>query len=138
MVSDPLPGVLDFQDALYGHVSYDIASLMRDAFVSWDEEFVLDITIRYWEKARKAGIPVPKDFGSFWRDVEWAGIQRHLKVLGIFARIKYRDGREKYIADTPRFVRYVRQTANRYDELKPLNWLLDCFEEEKLIQGYTY
>ncbi len=138
MVSDPLPGVLDFQDALYGHVSYDIASLMRDAFVSWDEEFVLDITIRYWEKARKAGIPVPKDFGSFWRDVEWAGIQRHLKVLGIFARTKYRDGREKYIADTPRFVRYVRQTANRYDELKPLNWLLDCFEEEKLIQGYTY
>ena len=138
MLSDPCPGVLDFQDALYGPVSYDIASLMRDAFISWDEEFVLDITIRYWDKARKAGIPVPKDFGVFWRNVEWMGIQRHLKVLGIFARINYRDGKPKYLADTPRFVRYVRQTANRYDELKPINWLLDCFEEEKLIQGYSY
>ena len=93
MVSDPLPGVIDFQDALMGPVTYDIASLMRDAFISWDEAFVLDVTIRYWEKARKAGIPVPDDFGAFYRSVEFMGVQRHLKVLGIFARINYRDGK---------------------------------------------
>lgn len=138
MISDPMPGVLDFQDALYGPVTYDIASLMRDAFISWGESFVLDITIRYWEKARKAGIPVAHDFGEFWRQVEWMGMQRHLKVLGIFARINYRDGKPKYLEDTPRFVHYVRQTANRYHELKPINWLLDQFEEQKTQTGWTY
>ena len=136
MVTDTAPGILDFQDALYGPVSYDIASLMRDAFVSWGEEFVLDISIRYWDKARKAGIPVPKDFGAFWKDIEWMGIQRHLKVLGIFARINYRDGKPKYLADTPRFIHYVRQTANRYDELKAINWLLDCFEDSSTQEAY--
>ena len=138
MVSDPMPGVLDFQDALYGPVSYDIASLMRDAFISWGESFVLDVTIRYWDKARKAGVPVPQDFGEFWRNVEWMGMQRHLKVLGIFARINYRDGRPKYLEDTPRFLHYVRETANRYHELKPINWLLDQFEEQKTLTGWTY
>lgn len=138
MYTDRNPGVIDFQDALMGPVSYDIACLMRDAFISWGEPFVLDVTIRYWEKARKAGIAVPNDFGLFWRDVEWMGIQRHLKVLGIFARINYRDGKPKYLADTPRFLHYVRQTANRYDELKPINWLLDQFEEQKTQVGYTY
>lgn len=138
MVSDPMPGVLDFQDALYGPVSYDIASLMRDAFISWGESFVLDVTIRYWDKARKAGIPVPEDFGEFWKDVEWMGMQRHLKVLGIFARINYRDGKSKYLADTPRFLHYVRETANRYHELKPINWLLDQFEEQKTKTALTY
>lgn len=133
-----LPGVIDFQDALYGPVSYDIASLFRDAFISWPEDFVIDQTIRYWEKARAAGIPVPADFGAFWRDVEWMGIQRHLKVLGIFARINYRDGKPKYLADTPRFVEYVRRTANRYDELKSLNYLLDRFEEGKTIEATTF
>ena len=97
---------------------------------------MLDTTIRYWDKARKAGIPVPQDFGIFWRDVEWMGMQRHLKVLGIFARINYRDGKPKYLADTPRFIGYVRQCANRYAELKPINWLLDCFEEEKTKEAY--
>lgn len=138
MVSEPMPGVLDFQDALYGPVSYDIASLMRDAFISWGESFVLDVTIRYWDKARKAGVPVPQDFGVFWRNVEWMGMQRHLKVLGIFARINYRDGRPKYLEDTPRFLHYVRETANRYHELKPINWLLDQFEEQKTLTGWTY
>ncbi len=138
MVSDPMPGVLDFQDALYGPVSYDIASLMRDAFISWGESFVLDTTIRYWDKARRAGIPVPPDFGEFWRNVEWMGMQRHLKVLGIFARINYRDGKPKYLADTPRFIHYVRETANRYADLKPVNWLLDIFEEHKSREAFTF
>ena len=136
--AEKLPGVLDFQDAVLGPVSYDIASLMRDAFISWGESFVLDVTIRYWDKARKAGIAVPADFGEFWRDVEWMGMQRHLKILGIFARINYRDGKPKYLADTPRFLHYVRETANRYDELKPVNWLLDQFEEVKSKGAWTF
>ena len=115
-----IPGVIDFQDAVYGPISYDIASLYRDAFISWDEERVLDGTIRYWEKARKAGLPVPAGFDDFYRDVEWMGLQRHLRILGIFARINYRDGKPQYLADTPRFVHYVRKTCERYQELWPL------------------
>ena len=114
------PGVIDFQDAVYGPISYDIASLYRDAFISWDEEQVLDGTIRYWEKAKKAGLPVPAGFDDFYRDVEWMGLQRHLRILGIFARINYRDGKPKYLADTPRFVHYVRKTCERYQALWPL------------------
>ena len=119
------PGILDFQDAVHGPVSYDVASLFRDAFISWEEERVLDGTIRYWEKARKARLPVPADFAQFWRDVEWMGVQRHLKVLGIFARLHYRDGKSGYLEDTPRFVAYVRHAAARYAELAPLGTLLD-------------
>jgi aminoglycoside/choline kinase family phosphotransferase len=128
MVCEPNPGILDFQDAVLGPISYDVASLMRDAFVSWDEERVLDVTIRYWEKARKARLPVPADFADFWRDVEWMGLQRHLKVLGIFARLHYRDGKAGYLEDTPRFARYVRHAAARYAELAPLAKLLDTIE----------
>jgi N-acetylmuramate 1-kinase len=124
------PGVLDFQDALYGPVGYDIACLWRDAFISWDEERVLDGTVRYWEKARKAGLPVPDDFGAFYRDVEWMGLQRHLKVMGIFARINYRDGKPRYLADTPRFARYVRKCCERYRELHPLARLFDQLKIE--------
>jgi hypothetical protein len=96
--------VLDFQDAVYGPITYDIASLMRDAFLSWDEDFVLDITVRYWQRAQKAGLPVDRDFGEFYRGVEWMGLQRHLKVAGIFARLTLRDGKPRYLADTPRFI----------------------------------
>jgi aminoglycoside/choline kinase family phosphotransferase len=125
MVAQPNPGILDFQDAVHGPVSYDIACLYRDAFLSWDEELILDGTIRYWEKARAARLPVPADFGDFWGDVEWMGLQRHLKVLGIFARLNYRDGKSAYLADTPRFIGYVRHAVSRYDELAPLGRLLD-------------
>ena len=128
MVSEPNPGVIDFQDAVYGPVGYDIASLMRDAFLSWEEERVIDWTVRYWERARRARLPVPADFGEFWRDVEWMGLQRHLKVLGIFARIKYRDGKDGYLEDTPRFIAYVRRATARYGELAPLARLLERLE----------
>ena len=128
MVSKPNPGVLDFQDALYGPVGYDIACLWRDAFISWEEERILDGTVRYWEKARKAGLPVPDDFGAFYRDVEWMALQRHLKVMGIFARINYRDGKPRYLADTPRFARYVRKCCERYSELFPLARLFDALK----------
>jgi aminoglycoside/choline kinase family phosphotransferase len=131
-------GVLDFQDAVYGPITYDIASLMRDAFISWEEEFILDITVRYWQKARKAGLPVGDDFGEFYRAVEWMGLQRHLKVLGIFARLTLRDGKPKYLADTPRFIKYARSTAARYRQLGPLMVLLDEIEGNETRVGYTF
>ncbi|MEO9063654.1 MAG: phosphotransferase [Burkholderiaceae bacterium] len=132
------PGVLDFQDAVYGPISYDVASLFKDAFLSWDEEALLDWTVRYWQRAKKAGLPVPDDFGQFYRDVEWMGLQRHLKVLGIFARINYRDGKPAYLADAPRFIGYVRRTADRYRALGPLLKLLDAIEGRVVEVGYTF
>ncbi|MES3002837.1 MAG: phosphotransferase [Pseudomonadota bacterium] len=131
-------GVLDFQDAVYGPVTYDIASLMRDAFLTWDEEFVLDITVRYWQKAQKAGLPVNPDFGEFYRGVEWMGLQRHLKVAGIFARLTLRDGKPKYLADTPRFIGYIRATASRYRELTPLVRLIDQVEGTQAAAAYSF
>ena len=134
----PALGVLDFQDAVYGPITYDIACLMRDAFLSWDEEFVLDITVRYWEKALKAGLPVDPDFGEFYRAVEWMGLQRHLKVAGIFARLTLRDGKPKYLADTPRFIAYIRATAGRYRELTPLLRAIDEIEGTQPQSGFAY
>ena len=135
-------GVLDFQDAVYGPVTYDIASLMRDAFLTWDEDFVLDVTIRYWEKARKAGLmdfeDWHADFGAFYRAVEWMGLQRHLKVAGIFARLTLRDGKPKYLADAPRFIHYIRSTAHRYRELVPLLRLIDEVEGLEAASGYAF
>jgi len=131
-------GVLDFQDAVHGPITYDIASLMRDAFLTWDEEFVLDITVRYWEKALKAGLPVNADFGEFYRAVEWMGLQRHLKVAGIFARLTLRDGKPKYLADAPRFIAYIRSTAGRYRELAPLLRLVDEIEGTQAASGYAF
>ncbi|MDR0478817.1 MAG: phosphotransferase [Burkholderiaceae bacterium] len=135
-------GVLDFQDAVYGPITYDIASLMRDAFLSWDEEFVLDITIRYWERARKLGLmdfeDWSRDFGSFWRAVEWMGLQRHLKVAGIFARLTLRDGKPKYLADAPRFIGYIRHTAARYRELTPLLKLIDQVEDTPTQTAWSF
>ena len=135
-------GVLDFQDAVHGPVTYDIASLMRDAFLSWEEDFVLDITVRYWEKARQAGLmdfeDWHSDFGAFYRAVEWMGLQRHLKVAGIFARLTLRDGKPQYLADAPRFIAYIRATASRYRELKPLLRLIDEVEGTTPQVGFAY
>jgi len=128
MVCDPNPGVLDFQDAVLGPITYDVVSLFRDAFISWEEERVLDWTVRYWERAKKAALPVERDFAEFWRAFEWMGLQRHLKVLGIFARLTYRDGKAKYVQDTPRFIAYARPVARRYRELAPLERVLDELE----------
>ena len=138
-------GVLDFQDALYGPITYDIASLLRDAFISWEENFVIDITVRYWEKARKAGLIGANsasgwgaDFGEFYRSVEWMGLQRHFKVAGIFARLSLRDGKPKYLADTPRFIHYIRATTQRYRELRPLGRLIDELEGTQAVQSYAF
>lgn len=125
MVSAPNPGVLDFQDAVVGPITYDVVSLFRDAFISWDEERVHEWVRQYWDRARRAGLPVAADFDAFWRDLEWMGLQRHLKVLGIFARIRHRDGKPHYLEDAPRFIGYVRVVARRYSELTPLLRLFD-------------
>ncbi|KJH69300.1 putative phosphotransferase, aminoglycoside/choline kinase (APH/ChoK) family [Chromobacterium violaceum] len=124
MLTPGTPGVLDFQDAVYGPISYDAVSLLRDAFIEWDEEFVLDLAIRYWEKARAAGLPVPEAFDDFYRAFEWMGVQRHLKVAGIFARLYHRDGKDKYLAEIPRFIKYLKRTTRRYAELAPFYQLL--------------
>ena len=138
-------GVLDFQDAVYGPVTYDIASLMRDAFISWEEDFVIDITVRYWEKARRVGILGAAsesgwgaDFGEFYRAVDWMALQRHLKVAGIFARLTLRDGKPRYLQDAPRFIAYIRQTAGRYRELSPLLRLVDELEGTQAAMGYAF
>ena len=125
MVCDANPGILDFQDAVRGPIGYDVASLLRDAFISWDEDLELDWAVRYWEAARKAGLTLPDDFGEFWRQVEWMGLQRHLKVLGIFCRLKHRDGKPKYSEDLARFFNYAHKVAVRYSALRPLTRLLE-------------
>lgn len=140
MVTAPNPGVIDFQDAVYGPITYDLVSLFKDAYLRWEEERVLDWTIRYWEKARNAGLPVPMDFTNFYRDFEWMGVQRHLKVLGIFARLYHRDGKRNYLSDMPLVMEYLRNACERYRELHPLLKLLDVLmriEPESNV-GYTF
>lgn len=119
------PGVIDFQDAVYGPITYDAASLWRDAYIAWPEERVIDWVIKFWEEGRKAGLPMPNDFGQLYRDFEWMGLQRHLKVLGIFARLYHRDGKDGYLKDIPLVLEYAIATANRYIELKPLARILE-------------
>ena len=130
------PGILDFQDAVRGPVSYDLASLLRDAFISWDEEQEIDWAVRYWQAARKAGLVLPDDFGEFWRQVEWIGLQRHLKVLGIFCRLKHRDAKPKYSADLPRFFAYAHKVASRYNALRPFSRLLEPLMGATRIEGF--
>ena len=119
------PGVIDFQDAVYGPITYDASSLWRDAYIAWPEERVIDWVIQFWEEGRKVGLPMPSDFGQFYRDFEWMGLQRHLKVLGIFARLFHRDGKDAYLKDIPLVLEYAIATANRYIELKPLARILE-------------
>ncbi|MCE2949772.1 MAG: aminoglycoside phosphotransferase family protein [bacterium] len=124
MCCEPSPGVLDFQDAVEGPITYDLASLFKDAYIDWDEARLLDWLARYWDLARRSGLPVPADFGEFHRDFEWMGVQRHLKVLGIFARLAWRDGKRGYLDSMPRVRRYLRATCVRYRDLAPLaHWL---------------
>lgn len=131
------PGVLDFQDAVYGAITYDLVSLLKDAYLCWDEALLIDWAVRYWEQARKAGLPVPADFAEFYRDFEWMGVQRHLKVLGIFARLYHRDGKEGYLKDMPLVMEYLRKACERYVELRPLLRLLDTLEGREQRPKYV-
>ncbi len=139
MLTPHEPGVLDFQDAVYGPITYDLVSLLKDAFIQWDEAFVLDIVVRYWEKARAAGLPVDADVDAFYRAFEWMGVQRHLKVAGIFARLYHRDGKDKYRSEIPRFLNYLQKTTSRYRELAPIYKLIHSLTDDGAPQtGYTF
>jgi aminoglycoside/choline kinase family phosphotransferase len=138
MVSTPNPGILDFQDAVYGPITYDLVSLFKDAYIHWEEAEVLDWLIRYWEKARKVGLPVHHSFSDFFRDFEWMGVQRHLKVLGIFARLYHRDNKDGYLKDLPLVMNYLRQACERYTGLKPLLHLLDTLENKQPVMGHIF
>jgi aminoglycoside/choline kinase family phosphotransferase len=138
MVTEPNPGILDFQDAVYGPITYDLVSLFKDAYIRWEEPEIMDWLIRYWEKARKAGLPVREDFGEFYRDYEMMGAQRHLKVLGIFARLAYRDGKTSYLNDIPLVFDYLHRAAARYIDLKPLLNILDELVPKEQQEGFTF
>lgn len=140
MVTLPNPGILDFQDAVHGPITYDLVSLFKDAYICWDEERTLDWLIRYWEKAKKTGLPVAGDFSDFYRDFEWMGVQRHIKILGIFARLAHRDGKIDYLRDIPLVMSYLRKACKRYRELNPLLLLLDALADEKpdTAIGYSF
>jgi aminoglycoside/choline kinase family phosphotransferase len=138
MVTDPNPGILDFQDAVYGPITYDLASLYRDAYIGWEEQRQLDWLIRYWEKARKVRLPVNADFSAFYRDFEIMGVQRQIKVLGIFARLFHRDGKDGYLKDMPLVMSYLRKACERYNDLNPLLRLLDELEHRQPQAGYSF
>ncbi len=138
MQCEPNPGILDFQDAVYGPITYDAVSLLKDAYVEWEEERLLDWLIRYWEFARKARLPVHGDFALFHRDFEWMGLQRHIKVLGIFARLYHRDGKDAYLKDLPLVMKYTRNACQRYREFAPFLRLLDQLEQIETCAKYTF
>lgn len=138
MVCEDNPGVLDFQDAVYGPITYDLVSLLKDAYISWEEDQVLDWVVRYWQAAKKAGLPVAHDVADFYRDFEYMGAQRHIKVLGIFARLYHRDGKDSYLKDMPLVMHYLRRVCERYIELKPMQRLLEDLAGVELKAGYTF
>jgi len=138
MVCESNPGILDFQDAVFGAITYDLVSLLKDAYVKWEEEQILDYAVRYWQAAKKAGLPVAEDFADFYRDFEWMGVQRHLKVLGIFARLYHRDGKDGYLKDMPLVMHYLYTACTRYRELRPLVKLLDQLQGKQPVVGYTF
>lgn len=123
MLSEPNPGVLDFQDAVYGPVTYDVTCLFKDAFLSWPEERVHGWLEKYWQQALALNIPVQTDFDDFLRASDLMGVQRHLKVIGIFARICHRDGKPRYLADVPRFFSYIEAVIACRPELAELQAL---------------
>ena len=132
------PGIIDFQDALYGPLSYDVASLVMDARTTWEEPQQLDWAIRYWEKARAADLPVPTDFADFHRNYEAMGLQRNLRILGVFARLALRDNKTHYLNHIPRVIAYIRQVANRYSEYAIVARILDRLENITIEARYTF
>lgn len=119
------PGILDFQDAVYGPVTYDLVSLLRDCYVSWPNERVHEWVTRFREVARAAGVDTGRDLATFLRWFDLMGVQRHLKAIGIFARLWHRDGKPGYLQDIPRTLNYVRVVSAAYPELQFLRELID-------------
>jgi len=124
-IAENNPGILDYQDAVVGPLTYDLVSLLKDAYIEWDEDFVLDQSVRYWEKAKQAGLIKNEDFSSFYEDFEWMGVQRHLKILGIFSRLSIRDKKNQYLKNIPLVEKYLMLTSERYKSLHPLRKILD-------------
>ena len=110
------PGILDFQDAVWGPITYDVASLLKDCYISWPTERVREWVLEYREKLLESGYPLSSDSAGFMRWFDLIGLQRHIKVLGIFARLFYRDGKPQYLNDLPRVLDYARDTASNYAE----------------------
>lgn len=135
---DARPGIIDHQDALLGPITYDIASLVMDARTTWEEPQQLDWAIRYWQAARASGLPVGDDFAVFHRAYEWMGLQRNLRILGVFARLSHRDGKHHYLDHIPRVSAYARQVASRYGEFRPLLRILDRIENHQAAVGFTF
>lgn len=135
---DYIPGVIDFQDAVYGPISYDIASLVMDARTTWEEPQQIDWAIRYWEFARAAGLQVPDDFAQFHIDYEWMSLQRNLRILGVFIRLSKRDNKHHYLNHIPRVQAYIRQVASRYNLFHPLLRLLDQAENVPTTDGFSF
>ncbi|TDF82972.1 aminoglycoside phosphotransferase family protein [Pseudomonas sp. H9] len=128
MQSEPNPGVLDFQDAVYGPVTYDVTCLFKDAFLSWPQARVEGWLKDYWQRAQAKGVPVQADFDAFYRASDLMGVQRHLKVIGIFARICHRDGKPRYLTDVPRFFAYIDEVIARRPELAELDELIESLQ----------
>ncbi|SDT87596.1 hypothetical protein SAMN05216296_0141 [Pseudomonas pohangensis] len=133
MLSQPNPGVLDFQDAVYGPVTYDITCLFKDAFLSWPQAQVDRWLLDYWERAQALAVPVQASFEEFLCASDLMGVQRHLKVIGIFARICYRDGKPKYLGDVPRFFAYIQAVLARRPELAELGDFLASLPEKASV-----
>jgi aminoglycoside/choline kinase family phosphotransferase len=131
-------GVLDFQDAVIGPITYDLVSIFRDAYVHLEEETQIDYVVRYWESAKKDNLPVYDDFGEFYQAFEWMGLQRHLKVLGIFARLFHRDGKDGYLKDLPLVLQYTEKAAQRYSVFRPLVRILDASQKKERPTGLTF
>lgn len=132
------PGIIDYQDAALGPISYDIASTVMDARTTWEEDQQLDWAIRYWQKAKTLDLPVPEDFAVFHMDYEWMSLQRNLRILGVFARLSLRDNKHHYLDHIPRVSKYVRQVAQRYQVFKPILKHLDRVEQIETEVRYTF
>lgn len=132
------PGVIDYQDAVAGPITYDIASLVMDARTTWEEDQQLDWAIRYWDAARQAGLPVATDFAEFHIAYEWMSLQRNLRILGVFARLSLRDQKHHYLDHLPRVNAYIRQVAQRYHPFGPLLRILDRIDGTPITTGYTF
>ncbi|VAW76994.1 Phosphotransferase involved in threonylcarbamoyladenosine t(6)A37 formation in tRNA, partial [hydrothermal vent metagenome] len=120
------PGILDYQDAVIGPMTYDLVSLLRDCYISWPRERVEDWAIGYFELAQQTGILRPEQANEqqFLRWFDWMGVQRHLKAAGIFARLNHRDGKSSYLDDIPRTLGYIQEVSSRYSELEALEVLM--------------
>ncbi len=126
MVSEPNPGILDFQDAVIGPVTYDLVSLLKDCYIDWPRNWVEQWALSFHDTLLEAGITDMRDQGEFLRWFDLMGVQRHLKAIGIFARLNIRDGKPGYLNDIPRTLGYVREVSARYADLRPLSEFIEA------------